>query len=154
MHCAELLDCSFGAAQDKLVHQQLGPEPPATASPGMILQYNTMFSERKRSLVIDNINGLVESIAALLVKVCAGTVASCRAPEQQQHPCSWSSCEIASSSCTICGLQDQVDVRSWLCVLDTMLVFLCLQVALCRALMGGVLSSPDFCWRLLLLPCW
>jgi hypothetical protein len=51
----------------------------------MILQYNTMFSERKRSLVIDNINGLVESIAALLVKVRTGMAASCRtaaAPEQ------------------------------------------------------------------------
>jgi hypothetical protein len=35
----------------------------------MILQYNTMFSERKRSLLIDNTNGLIESAAALLVKV-------------------------------------------------------------------------------------
>lgn len=54
---------------DTLVQQQLGPAPPATASPGMILQYNTMFSERKRSLFIDNVNGLIESAAALLVKV-------------------------------------------------------------------------------------
>lgn len=44
----------------------------------MILQYNTMFSERKRSLLIDNTNGLIEHAAALLVKV------SCL-------PCSWSS---------------------------------------------------------------
>jgi hypothetical protein len=35
----------------------------------MILQYNTMFSERKRSLLIDNTNGLIEHAAALLVKV-------------------------------------------------------------------------------------
>lgn len=55
--------------QEKLVQQQLGPMPPATASPGMILQYNTMLSERKRSLVVDNINGLIENAAALLVKV-------------------------------------------------------------------------------------
>lgn len=57
--------------QDKLVRQQLGPAPPATASPGMILQYNTMFSERKRALFIDNVNGLIEGAAALLVKVRA-----------------------------------------------------------------------------------
>jgi hypothetical protein len=61
--------------QDKLVRQQLGPAPPATASPGMILQYNTMFSERKRSLFIDNVNGLIESAAALLVKVRADSAA-------------------------------------------------------------------------------
>lgn len=69
--CALLLCCC--SVQDKLVRQQLGPAPPATASPGMILQYNTMFNERKRSLAIDNVNGLIESAAALLVKVCADT---------------------------------------------------------------------------------
>lgn len=60
----------FLLLQDKLVKQQLGPMPPSTASPGMILQYNTMFDERKRSLVIDNINSVIENTAALLVKVC------------------------------------------------------------------------------------
>lgn len=66
------------AAQDKLVAQQLGPAPPPHASPGMLLQYNTMFSERRRSLVLDNACGLVENSAALLVKVRqAGAVLCC-----------------------------------------------------------------------------
>lgn len=74
--------------QDKLVRQQLGPAPPATASPGMILQYNTMFSERKRSLFIDNVNGLIESAAALLVKVRAdGRPVVCLRPAAAP-PCS------------------------------------------------------------------
>jgi hypothetical protein len=65
------------ANQDKLVQQQLGPLPPPSASPGMILQYNGMFAERKRSLVIDNVNGLIENSAAVLVKV--------RAAQQQRR---------------------------------------------------------------------
>lgn len=28
------------------------------------------------------------------------------------------------------------------------------QVAMCKALMEGVLSSLEFSWRMLLLPCW
>lgn len=44
----------------------------------MILQYKTMFSERKRSLIIDNVNGLIEGAAALLVKG-----AMCKALMQQ-----------------------------------------------------------------------
>lgn len=55
--------------QDKLVQQQLGPVPPAAASPGMVMQYNTMFLERKRSLLIDHVNCMIEHMAALLVKV-------------------------------------------------------------------------------------
>jgi hypothetical protein len=66
--------CLLSRAQDKLVLQQLGPAPPAHASPGMQLQYNTMFAERRRSLVLDNVCSLLENSAALLVKV-----AICRA---------------------------------------------------------------------------
>lgn len=58
--------------QDKLVLQQLGPAPPGSASPGMQLQYATMFRERRLSLIIDNVCSLVESTAALVVKVHAG----------------------------------------------------------------------------------
>jgi len=75
------------------VQQQLGPMPPATASPGMILQYNTMLSERKRSLVVDNINGLIENAAALLVKVrsTARAIQGCQKHLAVSSNCSHSS---------------------------------------------------------------
>lgn len=56
--------------------QQLGPAPPATASPGMVLQYNTMFKERRQSLIIDKVCSVIENAAALMVKV-----------RHQAHPC-------------------------------------------------------------------
>lgn len=53
---------------DKLVEQQLGPAPPARASPGMVLQYSTMMAERRASVLVDNISSLVEGLAGVAVK--------------------------------------------------------------------------------------
>jgi hypothetical protein len=57
--------------QTGLIRQQLGPAPPATASPGMMMQYTTMFEERRISLVLDSMCTLLETLAAAAVKVCA-----------------------------------------------------------------------------------
>jgi hypothetical protein len=36
----------------------------------MVLQYTTMMAERRASLLVDNISGLVEGLAGVVVKVC------------------------------------------------------------------------------------
>jgi hypothetical protein len=72
--------------QDKLVLQQLGPAPPGTASPGMMLQYNTMFKERRQSLVIDNVCSLIENAAGLMVKVCVLVLMWCAGQQLLQWP--------------------------------------------------------------------
>lgn len=55
--------------QDKLVEQQLGPAPPARASPGMVMQYSSMHADRRASLLVDNVNSLIETLAGVIVKV-------------------------------------------------------------------------------------
>jgi hypothetical protein len=65
-----LLQTFLCCLQDKLVEKQLGPAPPARASPGMVLQYSTMMAERRASLLVDNISSLVEGLAGVVVKVC------------------------------------------------------------------------------------
>lgn len=62
--------------QDYLVTQQLGPVPPPRASPGMLMQYTTMFAERRASLLVDNISGLIENLAGVIVKVRHDAAAS------------------------------------------------------------------------------
>jgi hypothetical protein len=75
--------CCLCCLQDKLVEQQLGPAPPARASPGMVMQYTTMMAERRASLLVDNISNLVEALAGVVVKVCALQFAADLASQQQ-----------------------------------------------------------------------
>jgi hypothetical protein len=113
----------------------------------MILQYNTMFNERKRSLAIDNVNSLIESAAALLVKVCADTASAGTLPAQ---PLASSR---AAATVSIASRNDTEGLAGCLGAHQRRTTVL-LQVTLCKALMEEVLSAPTFSWRLLLLPCW
>jgi len=68
-----LITCqSLPFLQSGLIRQQLGPAPPVTASPGMMMQYSTMFEERRISLDAGQRQVTrLETLAAAAVKVAA-----------------------------------------------------------------------------------
>lgn len=51
------------------MEKSIGPPPPPTGSPSVLLQYNLLRSIRVKSHTIDAINSLVDSSAIFLVKV-------------------------------------------------------------------------------------
>ena len=57
--------------QNHLIYRQIGPPPPATASPGLHMQYALLRRMRVRSHIIDVLNSLIETVAMLTVKVRA-----------------------------------------------------------------------------------
>jgi hypothetical protein len=67
-------------------------------------------------------------------------------PKQQgserTHACS-SWCPVC---CPACAMSVQDRAEQCMCAVP--------QVAMCKALMEGVMSSLEFSWRMLLLPCW
>ncbi|GFR44736.1 hypothetical protein Agub_g6064, partial [Astrephomene gubernaculifera] len=56
-------------AADSFIHKQIGPPPPASASPGLVLQYAIIRAVRLRSHRVDWCNGALESAATGVVKL-------------------------------------------------------------------------------------
>jgi hypothetical protein len=70
-----------------MVFKQIGPPPPLTASPGLVLQYAILRHVRLRSHRVDWANSCLENGALFVVKVCVfvrglgGRVARCAGQE-------------------------------------------------------------------------
>eukprot|EP00873_Tetraselmis_striata_P046496 jgi/Tetstr1/466760/TSEL_011230.t1 len=69
-HCVNIYLQGFALYfRGALVEKSIGPPPPPTGSPSVLLQYNLLRSIRVKSHTIDAINSLVDSSAIFLVKV-------------------------------------------------------------------------------------
>lgn len=101
--------------QRALITRQIGPPPPAGATPALLLQYASLLRIRLRSHHVDVANNLVESLAFLIIKASMqGHIG--RADSRRRHKAMPAcktpftvACCIGPSTCVVCMCWDGYD---------------------------------------------